>query len=167
MTAAGVRFDVEAERRKLGAMTAGELRRRYQEIGGDEARSRNREYLIRRILWMLQAGERGGSKRAAFERRTFAESCDLGVLLDRVGPGRIVRPPLPEVHHMEFTIEFEREADGRWIAEIPSLPSTMAYGATPEQARAHVQALALRVVAERLEHEEAGSEALTITFRAA
>ena len=34
MTATGVRFDVEAERRKLGAMTAGELRRRYQEIGG-------------------------------------------------------------------------------------------------------------------------------------
>jgi transposase len=42
MTATGVRFDVEAERRKLGAMTAGELRRRYQEIGGDEARSRAR-----------------------------------------------------------------------------------------------------------------------------
>ena len=58
MTATGVRFDVEAERRKLGAMTGGELRRRYQEIGGDEARSRNREYLIRRIRWMLQAGER-------------------------------------------------------------------------------------------------------------
>lgn len=68
---------------------------------------------------------------------------------------------------MEFTIEFEREDDGRWIAEIPSLPGTMAYGATPGQARAHAQALALRVVAERLEHEEAGSEALTITFRAA
>jgi len=47
-------------------MTAGELRRQYQEIGGDEARSRNREYLIRRILWMLQAGAYGGlSERAA------------------------------------------------------------------------------------------------------
>jgi hypothetical protein len=53
MTATRERFDVEAERRTLGAMTAGELRRRYQEVGGDEARSRNREYLIRRILWML------------------------------------------------------------------------------------------------------------------
>jgi hypothetical protein len=39
-------------------MTAGELRRRYQEVGGDEARSRNREYLIRRILWMLQSCNR-------------------------------------------------------------------------------------------------------------
>ena len=46
-------------------MTAGELRQRYQEIGGDEARSRNREELIRRILWMLQAGVYGGlSERA-------------------------------------------------------------------------------------------------------
>ena len=52
MTATRERFDVEAERRTLGAMTAGELRRRYLEVGGDEARSRNREYLIRRILWM-------------------------------------------------------------------------------------------------------------------
>ena len=52
MTATRERFDVEAERRTLGAMTAGELRRRYQEVGGDDARSRNREYLIRRILWM-------------------------------------------------------------------------------------------------------------------
>ena len=65
MTATSERFDVEAERRRLGAMTAGELRQRYQEIGGDEARSRNREYLIRRILWMLQAGVYGGlSERA-------------------------------------------------------------------------------------------------------
>ena len=40
MTATGERFDVEAERRRLGAMTAGELRQRYQEIGGDEALSR-------------------------------------------------------------------------------------------------------------------------------
>jgi hypothetical protein len=40
MTATRERFDVEAERRTLGAMTAGELRRRYQEVGGDEARFR-------------------------------------------------------------------------------------------------------------------------------
>ncbi len=44
--------DPRGSRAPLGAMTAGELRRRYQEVGGDEARSRNREYLIRRILWM-------------------------------------------------------------------------------------------------------------------
>jgi hypothetical protein len=60
MTATRERFEVEAERRTLGAMTTGELRRRYLEIGGDEARSHNRECLIRRILWMLQAGAYGG-----------------------------------------------------------------------------------------------------------
>jgi len=65
MTATSERFDVESEHRRLGAMTAGELRKREQEIGGDEARSRNREELIRRILWMLQAGVYGGlSERA-------------------------------------------------------------------------------------------------------
>ena len=63
MTAA--RFDVAAERRRLEGSSAAELRQRYQEIGGDEARSRNREYLVRRILWMLQAGAYGGlSERA-------------------------------------------------------------------------------------------------------
>ena len=58
MTAA--RFEVVAERRRLEGSSAAELRQRYQEIGGDEARSRNREYLVRRILWMLQAGAYGG-----------------------------------------------------------------------------------------------------------
>ena len=57
--------NAEAEHRRLGAMIAGVLRQRYPEVGGDEARSRNREYLIRRMLWMLQAGVYGGlSERA-------------------------------------------------------------------------------------------------------
>lgn len=68
---------------------------------------------------------------------------------------------------MDFTIELEREDDGRWIAEIPSLPGTMAYGDTAEQARAHAQALALRVVAERIGQDEFPHSVLTITFRAA
>ncbi|MBU3727787.1 MAG: type II toxin-antitoxin system HicB family antitoxin [Phycisphaerales bacterium] len=68
---------------------------------------------------------------------------------------------------MEFCIEIDRESDGRWIAEIPSLPGAMAYGATPTEARAHAQAIALRAVAERIENCEAGSESLTIVFRAA
>jgi hypothetical protein len=49
MTATSERFDVAAERRRLGAMTAGELRQRHREIGGDEARSRNPQDLNRRI----------------------------------------------------------------------------------------------------------------------
>jgi hypothetical protein len=68
---------------------------------------------------------------------------------------------------MEFTIEYDRETDGRWIAEISSLPGTMAYGDTAKQACANAQALALRAVAERLEHAEAGAESMTISFRAA
>ena len=51
-------------------------------------------------------------------------------------------------------IEFEQETDGRWIAEIAALPGVMAYGRTREEARGRVEALALRVLAERLEHGE-------------
>ena len=51
-------------------------------------------------------------------------------------------------------IEIEREEDGRWIAEIPELPGVMVYGATRNQAIAKAEALALRVMADRLEHEE-------------
>lgn len=55
---------------------------------------------------------------------------------------------------MTLTIETEQEEDGRWIAEAPDLPGVLAYGSTREQAVARVEALALRVIAERLEHEE-------------
>lgn len=51
-------------------------------------------------------------------------------------------------------IEFEREEDGRWIAEILTLPGVMAYGATREEARGRVEALALRALADRLDHGE-------------
>jgi len=66
-----------------------------------------------------------------------------------------------------FTIELERETDGRWIAEVLELPGAFAYGTTQDEAIAHVQALALRVVADRLEHDEAGREFLNISFAAA
>jgi len=56
---------------------------------------------------------------------------------------------------MKYSIECEREADGRWLAEVPELPGVMAYGNTPEEAQAKTQVLALRVLAERLEHGEA------------
>ena len=66
-----------------------------------------------------------------------------------------------------FRIELEQEIDGRWIAEVVELPGVMAYGATQEHAIAQAQALALRVVADRLEHDEAGREYLDISFAAA
>lgn len=51
-------------------------------------------------------------------------------------------------------VEMEREEDGRWICEIPDLPGVLAYGRTQEEALARVKALALRVLADRLEHGE-------------
>ena len=52
-------------------------------------------------------------------------------------------------------IEIEREDDGRWLGEVPALPGVLAYGATAEEARAKAEALALRVIADRLENGEA------------
>ena len=55
---------------------------------------------------------------------------------------------------MTFAVETEQEKDGRWIAEIPQIPGVMAYGRTRAQAVSRVEALALRVLAERIEHGE-------------
>lgn len=68
---------------------------------------------------------------------------------------------------MTFTIELEREDDGRWLAEVPALPGVLCYGADRSEAVAKVQALALRVIAERLEQLETPSEFLNVTFNAA
>lgn len=68
---------------------------------------------------------------------------------------------------MRLKVELEQEEDGRWIAEIGDLPGVMAYGATPDEAKAKVQALALRVVADRLEHGEESPDLLDISFNAA
>ena len=51
-------------------------------------------------------------------------------------------------------VEIERENDGRWIAEIPDLPGVMSYGQTRAEAVAKAKVLALRVLADRLEHNE-------------
>ena len=52
----------------------------------------------------------------------------------------------------------EQEQDGRWLAEVLELPGVMTYGSSPDDAKAKVQALALRVVADRLEHGESDPE---------
>jgi predicted RNase H-like HicB family nuclease len=66
---------------------------------------------------------------------------------------------------MTFAIEFDVESDGRWIAEISELPGVMAYGATRQEAKVKVEALALRVLADRIETESL--EIGTISFAAA
>jgi predicted RNase H-like HicB family nuclease len=68
---------------------------------------------------------------------------------------------------VNLTIEFEREEDGRWLADVIDLPGVMTYGATREEAAAQVQALALRVIADRLEYGEGAPAMLQVSFIAA
>ncbi len=63
---------------------------------------------------------------------------------------------------MNLQIEIEREADERWLAEVPDLPGVMAYGQTRDEAIARVKALALRVLADRLEHGESVPELVEV-----
>ena len=67
---------------------------------------------------------------------------------------------------MYLTLELDREEDGRYIAEVLDLPGVLAYGATREEATARAQALALRVLADRLEHGEPAPNLLPLDFRA-
>ena len=71
------------------------------------------------------------------------------------------------VEAMKFLVEIEQEVDGRWIAEVMELPGVMSYGKTLEEAKLRVQALALRVIADRIENGEAGPDLTTISFEAA
>lgn len=68
---------------------------------------------------------------------------------------------------MTLTVEYDREDDSRWLAEVLELPGVLAYGQTSKEAIAKAQALALRVLAERLEQGESAHEFLNITFAAA
>ena len=65
---------------------------------------------------------------------------------------------------MPLPIEVEQEDDGRWLAEVPDLPGTLAYGASAREAVARVQALALRVLADRVEHGEPVPEGVAVLF---
>jgi len=65
---------------------------------------------------------------------------------------------------MNFILELEQETDGRWIAEIPELPGVLAYGVTPLQAEARAKALALHVLADRMETEDSIPGISSIAF---
>jgi predicted RNase H-like HicB family nuclease len=68
----------------------------------------------------------------------------------------------------QFKVELEQEENGRWIGEVPELPGVMAYGATCGEALAAVQAFALRVLADRLEHgKNLLSQLLNVSFTTA
>ena len=68
---------------------------------------------------------------------------------------------------MDFRIECEREEDGRWLAEVPQLPGVLAYGASADEAMARAEVLALRVLAERLEHGESRAHPINISVATA
>src|SRR5205823_686669 len=96
----------------------------------------------------------GGRGEEGVIRRIGARSASKGSLYpcSRCGLRRKRTPNGGLV--MPLTIEVEQEDDGRWIAEVPDLPGVLAYGQRREEAIDGVQALALRVLADRLEHGE-------------
>ena len=63
-----------------------------------------------------------------------------------------------------YTIEFEQDADGRWLAEVLEIPGVLVYGATPEEVISRVQAKALRAIADRVEHCKLERDLLSISF---
>ena len=93
--------------------------------------------------------------RAAAEGQRWAANC----CLSWYDPFKVTK--------MTFTIEYEREDDGRWLAEVLELPGVLAYGQTSDEAVAKAQALALRVLADRLENGDSAPEFVTISFAAA
>jgi len=72
----------------------------------------------------------------------------------------------PQADVYNLKVEFSREDDGRWIADIPALPGVTVYGRTRKQALTAAEALALRVIADRLEHGEAVPGEVTVSFAA-
>jgi predicted RNase H-like HicB family nuclease len=71
-----------------------------------------------------------------------------------------------EAKTFDLKVEFSREEDGRWIADIPALPGVTVYGRTRNRALASAEALALRVIADLLEHGEAVPGELKVSFAA-
>ena len=68
------------------------------------------------------------------------------------------------IFRMRLTVEIDREADGRWIADMIDLPGVMAYGKSQEEALSSVKALALRVLADKMEHGELSADLPELTF---
>jgi predicted RNase H-like HicB family nuclease len=71
------------------------------------------------------------------------------------------------MEHFSLVIEYFHEEDGRWLADIPALPGVTAYGRTKKNATAVVEALALRLIADRLEHGETIPGSMNVSFIAA
>ncbi len=68
---------------------------------------------------------------------------------------------------MQLTLEVEREDDGRWLAEVPELPGVLAYGTSAAEAMSKAEVLALRVLADRIEHGESAPLSIDLKLPAA
>ena len=85
----------------------------------------------------------------------------------QTGPWPWRRAQQDRRHVLELTLKSERESDGRWLAEVPELPGVLAYGQSPPEAMAKAEVLALRVLADRLEHGEVEPVDIRISVPAA
>jgi predicted RNase H-like HicB family nuclease len=65
-------------------------------------------------------------------------------------------------HNVRFSIETEREDDGRWIAEITDIPGVLAYGNTEDEAKANAYAIALRVIADQVEESKKFPDSISV-----
>lgn len=68
---------------------------------------------------------------------------------------------------MRLDIELDQETDGRWIADVPGIPGVMVYADSPDEALVKVKVLALRVLADQIEHGEIASDSLSDLFQTA
>ena len=68
---------------------------------------------------------------------------------------------------MKFELECEREEDGRWLAKVPQLPGVLACGSTADEAMSKAEVLALRVLADRLEHGDSRPHSISFNVAAA
>ncbi|HSC45330.1 MAG TPA: type II toxin-antitoxin system HicB family antitoxin [Candidatus Acidoferrum sp.] len=128
-----------------------------------------------------EGGANRGQAGAIAEKRaaTSIDDGDEGGVARRVGCDKVLASPqrlrrlsqphasIEEMSHIVYKVETELESDGRWIAEIADVPGVMAYGATEKEAMASAQALALRVLADRIEQQKEPAETVTVSIEAA
>lgn len=103
----------------------------------------------------------------AEERGRIARSLLASLQDEPAGGATSNEEGLTGAARMTFLIQTEQETDGRWLGEIEELPGVLSYGETPAVTMARVQALALRVLADRLDHGESPPELLNVAFRPA
>jgi predicted RNase H-like HicB family nuclease len=81
----------------------------------------------------------------------------MPIFLASIGYSRRVIAKVRDMPELQYDIDTEQEVDGRWIAEITNLPGVMAYGASRDEAIANAEAIALRLIADRIQASKSGT----------